>query len=214
LVKENVFNEEIELRLSSLFRGFAALGFLTAVCAATGAQASVTLFNTGVDGPNTGAIDPNYSLVGGGPAVTYYNPAYIGDTSTSRWVSYSADGYPGLSTVDFVTAFTANSTALVSGLWGADNFGTILVNGVQVAELDGTVFENFNQLHSFSFNPQVGSNTLVVRLTDTGPPTAFRIDGFAGAVPEPSTWAMMVLGFAGVGFMAYRRKSKPALMAA
>ncbi len=35
-----------------------------------------------------------------------------------------------------------------------------------------------------------------------------------GGVPEPSTWAMMILGFAGVGFMAYRRKSKPALMAA
>jgi hypothetical protein len=27
-------------------------------------------------------------------------------------------------------------------------------------------------------------------------------------VPEPSTWAMMILGFCGVGFMAYRRKSK------
>ena len=35
-----------------------------------------------------------------------------------------------------------------------------------------------------------------------------------GAVPEPSTWAMLLLGFAGIGFMAYRRKSKPALMAA
>jgi hypothetical protein len=34
------------------------------------------------------------------------------------------------------------------------------------------------------------------------------------SVPEPSTWAMMILGFAGVGFMGYRRKSKPALMAA
>jgi hypothetical protein len=34
-----------------------------------------------------------------------------------------------------------------------------------------------------------------------------------GAVPEPSTWAMLLLGFAGIGFMAYRRKSKPALMA-
>jgi hypothetical protein len=33
-------------------------------------------------------------------------------------------------------------------------------------------------------------------------------------VPEPATWAMMLLGFAGIGFMAYRRKSKPALMAA
>jgi PEP-CTERM motif len=36
----------------------------------------------------------------------------------------------------------------------------------------------------------------------------------AGAVPEPSTWVMMILGFAGIGFMAYRRKSKPALLAA
>ena len=27
------------------------------------------------------------------------------------------------------------------------------------------------------------------------------------AVPEPSTWAMMILGFVGLGFMAYRRKS-------
>jgi PEP-CTERM motif len=33
------------------------------------------------------------------------------------------------------------------------------------------------------------------------------------AVPEPSTWAMLLLGFAGIGFMAYRRKAKPALMA-
>lgn len=33
------------------------------------------------------------------------------------------------------------------------------------------------------------------------------------AVPEPSTWAMMLLGFASLGFMAYRRKSKPALLA-
>jgi hypothetical protein len=29
------------------------------------------------------------------------------------------------------------------------------------------------------------------------------------AVPETSTWAMMLLGFAGVSFMAYRRKSRP-----
>jgi hypothetical protein len=34
------------------------------------------------------------------------------------------------------------------------------------------------------------------------------------AVPEISTWAIMIRGFAGIGFMAYRRKSKPGLMAA
>jgi hypothetical protein len=32
------------------------------------------------------------------------------------------------------------------------------------------------------------------------------------AVPEPSTWAMMILGFAGVGFMAHRRNGKRALV--
>jgi hypothetical protein len=33
------------------------------------------------------------------------------------------------------------------------------------------------------------------------------------AVPERSTWAMMILGFEGIGFMAYRRKNKTTLMA-
>jgi hypothetical protein len=36
---------------------------------------------------------------------------------------------------------------------------------------------------------------------------SFLIRPFTPAVPEPSTWAMMILGFAGLGFMAYRRKS-------
>lgn len=30
------------------------------------------------------------------------------------------------------------------------------------------------------------------------------------AIPEPSTWAMMILGFVGVGFMAYRRRNQTA----
>src|SRR3982074_2673797 len=32
------------------------------------------------------------------------------------------------------------------------------------------------------------------------------------AVPEPSTWAMMILGFAGIGFMAYRRRNNTAML--
>jgi hypothetical protein len=36
----------------------------------------------------------------------------------------------------------------------------------------------------------------------------------ARAVPEPSTWAMMILGFAGIGFMAYRRRNQGAALSA
>jgi len=50
--------------------------------------------------------------------------------------------------------------------------------------------------------------------TDVFPGGEIRGNLQVAAVPEPSTWAMMILGFVGVGFMAYRRKSKPALMAA
>jgi hypothetical protein len=53
----------------------------------------------------------------------------------------------------------------------------------------------------------LGTDLQVLNITSVNEPVT-------SAVPEPSTWAMMLLGFAGVGFIAYRRKSKPALMAA
>jgi hypothetical protein len=44
---------------------------------------------------------------------------------------------------------------------------------------------------------------------------AFTLSGDSvAAVPEPSTWAMLLLGFAGVGFMAYRRESNSAVIGA
>ena len=45
-----------------------------------------------------------------------------------------------------------------------------------------------------------------------GPQALFAINGATGAVPEPSTWAMMLLGFGGLGAAARsRRKPTPAL---
>ncbi len=63
---------------------------------------------------------------------------------------------------------------------------------------------NFDGITSWTVT-NLGTNILIDDIT---------LNTINTAVPEPSTWAMMLLGFAGVGFMAYRRKSKPALMAA
>jgi hypothetical protein len=41
----------------------------------------------------------------------------------------------------------------------------------------------------------------------------FRNLELTSPVPEPSTWAMLILGFAGVGFMAFRRKRLAAIAA-
>jgi PEP-CTERM motif-containing protein len=60
------------------------------------------------------------------------------------------------------------------------------------------------ELDLFYFDQNAADNTQFVTATVT--------TGIASAVPEPATWAMMILGFCGVGFMAYRRKHNgPAL---
>jgi len=58
----------------------------------------------------------------------------------------------------------------------------------------------------------IPNNPLVPDASD-GIAHYFRLESNVAAVPEPSTWAMLMLGFAGVGFMAYRRKSVAALVA-
>jgi hypothetical protein len=61
----------------------------------------------------------------------------------------------------------------------------------------------------------------VTNWSDTNYDSGLAFDGVTvagvpvtGAVPEPSTWAMMILGFCGLGFMAYRRKQNGALRVA
>jgi len=43
--------------------------------------------------------------------------------------------------------------------------------------------------------------------------TIYVRNSLVGGIPEPSTWAMMIIGFAGVGFMAYRRRKSAAFAA-
>ena len=76
-----------------------------------------------------------------------------------------------------------------------------------------SMFEILGIDPSLGLDPN-NSTAFVTQVTFTGDGAFTGTMTAVTAVPEPSTWAMMILGFAGVGFMVYRRKSKPALMAA
>ena len=69
-------------------------------------------------------------------------------------------------------------------------------------------------LWAIAFGNGVTGNSNTLFFADGINGEANGLFGSITAVPEPSSWALLILGFAGVGFMAYRRKSKPALMAA
>jgi PEP-CTERM motif len=90
----------------------------------------------------------------------------------------------------------------------------VLLNSVVIGGGTTTDFQAF-QLVTLTGNLIGGSNTLeFLGLTSSTDQTAFFENVSVAAVPEPSTWAMMILGFATLGFIGYRRKNNMALGAA
>jgi hypothetical protein len=112
--------------------------------------------------------------------------------------------------------------SILNLIWGSPNDdnkltfynGAAVLGSVTTGDLIGAfsppVGNNLNPGgYIFNFDP-TGGNFTSLRF-ETGQ-TAFEF-AFTTAVPEPSTWAMMILGFAGVGYMTYRRRNAAALAA-
>jgi hypothetical protein len=118
--------------------------------------------------------------------------------------------YSQLLAQNLATSGNFQSNAQVHSISGADLQNYIYTNDPNAPNLTSltTPFSyTLNTQYSYENSTlfQYGSDNLTLLSTTVT---------LAGAVPEPSTWAMMLLGFAGIGFIGYRRKSKPALMAA
>jgi PEP-CTERM motif len=131
------------------------------------------------------------SIPGGGSTSAYPN---IGVLDLYR---YSAPGVPSFSSLPGTTAY-----------FSVDGGVTDIIgfNSNPIGELGDFDPNGYVQ----SANPSKG---IVPSYTTSSPEfTMMESIGYSPVtdVPEPSTWAMMVLGFAGLGFMASRRKSKPA----
>lgn len=99
---------------------------------------------------------------------------------------------------------------------GSDFFDATGAAGTSVSFQSGvltavTVTGLFLVHDIFSVGEPLGP--LTYEFTENFETTTFGTVSVAGAVPEPSTWAMIILGFAGLGFMGHRRRNKMALNA-
>jgi len=199
-----------------------------AVAGASSAEASIVFSAAGGNGGNNVQFQ---NVVGNNTATL------SSDTNQGNNVTFTTVGNLLFSPANGAARITATDGSLENLEWhltnlttafdlGVFNINTPNQNGASV-----TIYA-YNQLGTeFSSNalPLVGNGqhffTVDANGTDLISSIRFvvtggvvddvrqvRLDGVESitAVPEPSTWAMMILGFAGVGVMAYRRKRQGA----
>jgi PEP-CTERM motif len=98
------------------------------------------------------------------------------------------NGGPTASLVDITVNANDGTTSFLNQVLkkNGDNFFTILASGGET-------------MSSVSFVSDVGIGTFEQP----------RLSGIGGVIPEPSTWAMMLIGFAGLAYAGYRRAPQP-----
>jgi hypothetical protein len=172
------------------------IGAFLATCALFGAATAVPATAAIYDFDYTGTMGGNLILTTsntldavGGFDITGISGTFGGDAITSL---VSNPNQPNSSTSG---TFTWDNVLFPSGARAFDRFG------VAFTTADGT-FNVFDAIADGSGGTTATPYGLIVA---TGV-ESFGTGTLTAAVPEPSTWAMMILGFLGVGFLAYRRK--------
>jgi hypothetical protein len=167
-------------------------------------------------------LSPNFGNAGQVPAQlvpignTYFVP--LGDTFN---FDYSVNPFTGQSAVPLngVTASLTITDIANGKTVSFDPSLAILGNAHPPAGAnDPTAYQNSERI-SFGFlfpNYDPNQNdTFNITLALSGVPTIpgglLSVEEFVqigSGVPEPSTWAMMILGFAAIGFMSFRRQNR------
>ncbi len=130
---------------------------------------------------------------------------YVSSVSNPNWAELST---PDLKSISFYWGSIDDYNQLE--VLGAG--GSVLLTltgatpGVGVPPIDGDQLVNRTNRRVF-ITADAGETITGLRFTSTG--VAFEFDDIAAAaaVPEPATWAMLIMGFGLVGFAARRRRS-------
>jgi len=149
---------------------------------------------------------PNGSPTSASPP---YNNDPLGDTtkygSTQADTTSTFSALPGYSLRAFSfyigspDAYNTLTFNLVGG--GSQTFNGNEIWGGVPEDPNGNRNMGYRVYYNFN-GAQVSSITF-----GTGSTNAFEADGLAGIVPEPGTWALMIMGFGGAGAMLRRRKA-------
>lgn len=198
---------------------------LAALGVATSANAGVVLSSVPGSSPYTGPA-PTYDFDSAGTSLVTDGLVTTGSVHAVRaqpygstgnyWTVGPSDGSPG-----FLDLSSHSWIDNISFIWGStDTYNTLEVIGrdgtTVLASFTGgdaaLTFPDGDQSDPFT-NPLATLTVTGADQYDIGglrlwsSQNAFEVDNFAiNGVPEPATWAMMLLGFGAIGFAMRRRK--------
>jgi hypothetical protein len=176
---------------------YTATGFSCSVGPVTFSNIAVTDRSTGTGSTALGDFTP-FSLDNEhGLNLTYSATTGLGAGTTDVAWTYKVSAAP-----DLVDAF-ASLTGTTTGA-GSIGLGETLSNGKTLTLAgSGATMATFTPIAMLA----VSKDQSNFAATGSSASTSIMTNAFS-VVPEPSTWAMMLLGFAGLGFVAYRRAPK------
>jgi hypothetical protein len=218
------------MKIKALF----AASALATMLAAGMAHANATSGSLWINNPNP----DNADIIPPGPADATFNPGVINYQSDSSYTIGQFLNNPVFSneSAAFITAGEGGASAdnlfllitgtlgLVSGnnsfIVGHDDGAVVTLGGGFGTVLDAPGPTSFSTSPFNVFNPGPAENvTFSLQYTECcGPPAdlEFAVNNVivTGGVPEPATWAMMLVGFGGLGATLRRRRAQMALAAA
>jgi hypothetical protein len=191
--------------------GFIGIIFGTALFAlATQASATILTFDAVLSG--TSEIPANAS-----PG-TGFAQVIVDDSLFTMSVSVTFSGLAGATTASHIHCCIASGTGNVGVATPFSGFPLGVTNGTYSNTFDMTLASSYNPTFVNGGTPASAFDALLAGLeagesyfnihTNIFPGGEIRGNLQVAAVPEPSTWAMMILGFAGIGFMTYRRRNQ------
>jgi hypothetical protein len=185
-----------------------------------GAQTTVlTLQSPGSTTTESGGVNFNGTVFGdaktGASQSTTFTFAQLGISSANQLALIVNLSEPGSENPPSVGPYTISLNAFSST---GTPLGTFSGSGSQLIQINGGVggsgivfgldAPQATTLNNLLLTP--GNEVFTVSASfgnAQGGLDVIQAAGITAAVPEPSTWAMMLLGFAGLGFMGYRRKA-------
>jgi choice-of-anchor A domain-containing protein len=152
------------------------------------------VFHVAPDASGTAVFDMTAAQLEGGPGDNY-NISFSTESATTIIINVS-----GSFTQGGGENFNGDTYLNEHVIWNFEDAANVNIKSWHGAVLAGDAsVTNSSPMEGFLY---------AKNFTGGGELHDFPFDGtLPGAVPEPSTWAMMAIGFAGLGFLGFRRRS-------